>query len=34
MKLDILRRLNEARERRLPAILITDVATGAERLVT
>jgi len=34
MKLDILRRLNEARERRIAAILVTDVATGAERLVT
>lgn len=34
MKLDILRRLNDARERRIPAILVTDVASGAERLVT
>lgn len=34
MKLDILRRLNEARERRIAAILVTDVATGAERLLT
>ena len=34
MKLEILRRLNDARERRIPAIVVTDVASGAERLVT
>ena len=33
MKLDILRRLNEARTRRAAAMLITDTASGEERLV-
>ncbi len=33
MKLDVLRRLNEARARRAAAIVLTDMATGAERLV-
>ncbi len=33
MKLDILRRLNAARARRQAAILVTDTASGAERLV-
>jgi xanthine dehydrogenase accessory factor len=33
MNLDILRRLNEARARRAASILITDTATGAERLL-
>ncbi len=33
MKLDILRRLNEARDTRAAAILVTDTATGEERLV-
>jgi xanthine dehydrogenase accessory factor len=34
MKLELLRRLNEARQKRIAAIVVTDVATGAERLVT
>jgi xanthine dehydrogenase accessory factor len=33
MNLDILRRLNQARSRRAASILVTDTATGAERLV-
>jgi xanthine dehydrogenase accessory factor len=33
MKLDLLRRLNAAREAREAAIVVTDTATGAERLV-
>jgi xanthine dehydrogenase accessory factor len=33
MNLDILRRLNEARTRRAASILVTDTATGAERLI-
>jgi xanthine dehydrogenase accessory factor len=33
MKLDILRRLNAARARRAAAILVTDTATGDERLI-
>jgi xanthine dehydrogenase accessory factor len=34
MNLDLLRRLNEARRARVAAILVTEVASGAERLVT
>jgi xanthine dehydrogenase accessory factor len=33
MKLDILKRLNEARRARRAAVLVTDTATGAERFV-
>lgn len=33
MNLDLLRRLNEARSRRAASILVTDIATGSERLV-
>jgi xanthine dehydrogenase accessory factor len=33
MKLDILRRLNEARARRAATVLLTDMASGEERLV-
>jgi xanthine dehydrogenase accessory factor len=34
MKLELLRRLNEARQKRIAAIVVTEVATGTERLVT
>jgi xanthine dehydrogenase accessory factor len=33
MNLDILRRLNQARARRVASVLVTDTASGAERLV-
>ncbi|MGA7486108.1 MAG: XdhC family protein, partial [Xanthobacteraceae bacterium] len=33
MKLDILRELNAERAARRPAVVVTDVATGAQRLV-
>jgi xanthine dehydrogenase accessory factor len=33
MKLDILRRLNEARARRAATVLLTDITSGEERLV-
>jgi len=33
MNLDLLRRLNDARARRAASILVTDTATGTERLL-